>query len=116
MTIAQGADQLLLAGAVLRNTKFCVGLVVYTGFDTRAMMNSKTGGKIKQSQIEQLLNYMTFAILLLQCFLCGFITFKSMQFNEDMHAKGEDSDKENPFVDITPVGNIEAAQNFVRYF
>jgi phospholipid-transporting ATPase len=116
ITIAQGADQLLLAGAVLRNTKFCVGLVVYTGFDTRAMMNSKTGGKIKQSQIEQLLNYMTFAILLLQCFLCGFITFKSMQFNEDMHAKGEDSDKENPFVDITPVGNIEAAQNFVRYF
>ena len=55
----------MLAGSVLRNTQFCIGLVVYTGFDTKSMMNSKTGGKIKQSQIEMVLNYMTFAILVL---------------------------------------------------
>ena len=37
---ALDADQLLLMGAVLRNTKWILGVTVYTGMDTRLMMNT----------------------------------------------------------------------------
>jgi phospholipid-transporting ATPase len=35
-----GPDQLLLRGAMLRNTKWIFGLVVYTGHETKFMLNS----------------------------------------------------------------------------
>ena len=42
--LAISHQQFLLSGAVLKNTQYAIGIVVFTGFDTRMMMNSKTGG------------------------------------------------------------------------
>lgn len=38
--ISLGPDQLLLRGAMLRNTSWVFGMVVYTGHDTKLLRNS----------------------------------------------------------------------------
>lgn len=38
--MALGPDQLLLRGAMLRNTSWIFGIVIYTGHDTKLMRNS----------------------------------------------------------------------------
>ena len=53
---------MLLKGTYLRNTKWIVGLVVYTGKETRIMMNSQTG-RNKQSDIERMMNQLTVYIV-----------------------------------------------------
>lgn len=44
-------DQMLLRGSSLRNTKYVYGVAVYTGHDSKVMMNS-TKSKPKFSKIE----------------------------------------------------------------
>lgn len=39
--IAMNIDQLLLRGCELKNTEFVMGLVVYTGHETKVMLNGK---------------------------------------------------------------------------
>lgn len=48
-------DNILLRGASLRNTEFAVGLVVYTGHETKIMQNS-IGASAKLSTIEKNMN------------------------------------------------------------
>jgi magnesium-transporting ATPase (P-type) len=47
--------QLLLCGAVLRNTRWAIGVVVYTGNDTKLRRNSESR-TIKLSQVERKMN------------------------------------------------------------
>jgi phospholipid-transporting ATPase len=49
------AEQLLLRGAQLSNTAWVIGLVVYTGHDTKELKNLEAS-RPKQSQLEQQLN------------------------------------------------------------
>ena len=53
---------MLLKGTQLRNTKWVVGLVVYTGKETRIMMNSQQGS-IKMSDMERMMNRSTVIIV-----------------------------------------------------
>lgn len=50
-----GPDQLLLRGAVLRNTGWIVGAVVFTGHETKLMRNA-TATPIKRTAVEAMLN------------------------------------------------------------
>jgi len=50
------ADQLLLRGARLRNTAWVFGIVVYTGHESKLLMNS-TKTPLKRSTIDYLINY-----------------------------------------------------------
>ena len=50
------SSQLLLRGARLRNTAWAVGLVVYTGHESKLMMNS-TKTPLKRSTVDVLTNY-----------------------------------------------------------
>lgn len=62
-----GVKQFLLRGAKLKNTKWIVGIVVYTGEDTKIMKNADKS-KYKVSNIEKDTNYY---ILFIFCFqLC----------------------------------------------
>lgn len=54
-TLALGPRQLLLRGTTLRNTAWCVGVVVYTGRQTRMSMNAH-GTPSKLSNIDRVLN------------------------------------------------------------
>lgn len=48
--IIEGDKQLLYRGARLKNTKWIYGVVIYTGANTKIMMNSDSSS-VKMSQI-----------------------------------------------------------------
>nr|DBA32644.1 TPA: hypothetical protein GDO54_000421 [Pyxicephalus adspersus] len=60
-----GPDQILLRGAKIRNTQWVLGIVVYTGHDTKLMQNS-TKAPLKRSNVEKVTNIQ---ILVLFCIL-----------------------------------------------
>lgn len=49
------SENVVLRGSSLRNTEYIVGVVVYTGHQTKIMMNS-TNSKYKPSKIEKITN------------------------------------------------------------
>lgn len=69
--ISIGPDQILLRGSQLQNTKWVYGVVIYTGHETKLMMNS-TSPPFKRSQVEKITNTQTlilFLTLLIICFI-----------------------------------------------
>lgn len=58
------AKNLLLRGAVLKNTQWIVGVVIYTGKDTKIMRNAEEA-RFKQSGIEKLTNRLILVIFML---------------------------------------------------
>ncbi|WVQ83216.1 hypothetical protein IAT38_005355 [Cryptococcus sp. DSM 104549] len=68
-------NELLLRGCSLRNTKWVIGMVVFTGADTKIMMN---GGETpsKRSKIEKETNFnvvMNFVILIVLCLVTAIL-------------------------------------------
>jgi magnesium-transporting ATPase (P-type) len=53
--ISTNISNILLRGCILRNTDFVMGLVLYTGHDTKIMLNSGCP-HMKQSKTDQYLN------------------------------------------------------------
>jgi len=51
-----GTDQFLQRGARLENTDWIVGLVIYTGHQTRLCCNATSGGPLKRSRMECTMN------------------------------------------------------------
>ncbi|KAK2584751.1 hypothetical protein KPH14_007079 [Odynerus spinipes] len=71
-SVPLGPDQLLLRGAMLRNTRWVFGVVIYTGHDTKLMQNNTSAAPLKRSTLDRLTNtqiLMLFFILLLLCLL-----------------------------------------------
>ena len=64
--------QLLLKGSNLKNTEWVLGIVIYTGKNTKLMMNSQKS-RTKRSHVEKILNIIIFFILVAQIILCGII-------------------------------------------
>ncbi len=61
--------QVVLRGTVLRNTAFAVGLVVYTGGDTKIMRNSNVT-RSKRSRIDRIVNKSIIVIFCTLLVLC----------------------------------------------
>ena len=57
------AENLLLRGSSLRNTNYVYGLAIFTGHDTKVMLNNASA-KYKFSSLEKLTNY---AICIIVC-------------------------------------------------
>ncbi|XP_068123083.1 phospholipid-transporting ATPase IB isoform X7 [Hyperolius riggenbachi] len=53
--VAVGPEQILLRGAQIRNTQWVLGIVVYTGHDTKLMQNA-TKAPLKRSNVEKVTN------------------------------------------------------------
>lgn len=68
------ANQLLLKGSILKNTLYAVGFVVYSGNQTRLMMNSKKS-RFKLSKVERKMNNLVVSILAVQFSLSLLVSF-----------------------------------------
>ncbi|GAB0091473.1 Phospholipid-transporting ATPase [Sergentomyia squamirostris] len=75
--VSLGPDQLLLRGAMLRNTSWVFGVVVYTGHDSKLMRNS-TSAPLKRSTVDRVTNTQILMLFLILIFLC----LVSAVFNE----------------------------------
>jgi phospholipid-translocating ATPase len=66
-------SSILLRGCVLRNTEWVVGLVLYTGSDTKIQLNAGSTPS-KRTRIEKQMNpqvILNFVILIAMCLVCG---------------------------------------------
>lgn len=63
-----GAKNFLLRDSVLRNTQWAIGVVVYTGQETKVMMNN-TVTPSKMSHLESVCNSTLYVVVLTQCIL-----------------------------------------------
>ena len=67
--IGLGEEQILLRGSSLRNTKHVWGIAVYTGHDSKVMMNSSKS-TVKKSKLEITLNRYLLMGMAIQMILC----------------------------------------------
>ena len=58
-------EQILLRGAVLKNTEWCYGVVIFAGKDTKLMQNSGKA-KFKRTSIDRLLNFIILGVSFLK--------------------------------------------------
>ena len=63
------AKHIIYKGTMLANTKFAIALVVYTGSQTKIVMNSQKCPP-KESHLEKLVNILIIVIFCIQFFLC----------------------------------------------
>lgn len=117
-------EHMLLKGTRLKNTKWVVGLVVYTGKETRIMMNSQTG-RNKQSDIEIMMNkftiYIVSSLLVLTLVLAIVGAFWHSDASEVVSVLGKNGEviKErfaHSYIDYGYNSVIEGVLTFVRYF
>ena len=101
--------QLLLRGSKLKNTQWVLGVVVYTGFDTKVMRNSEKG-KAKQSNIEKKTNRYIMWILILELGICLVMTIAGYVWNNQFLSQHFYlvNEEENMF--------FLAFENFLTYF
>ncbi|XP_034262320.1 phospholipid-transporting ATPase VB isoform X1 [Pantherophis guttatus] len=62
-------ENLLLRGCVIRNTEVAIGIVIYAGHETKAMLNNR-GPRYKRSKIEQQMNMDIFFCVGLLFIMC----------------------------------------------
>jgi magnesium-transporting ATPase (P-type) len=98
--VIEGDKQLLYRGARLKNTKWIYGLVIYTGRNTKIIMNSDSSS-VKMSQVEVKVNYILGLILLLQIFLCIIlgILYGSFRYINEVNHNYIDWNQETVIVD-----------------
>ena len=79
-------SQFLLRGAVLTNTDWVIGMVVYAGHDTKLMKNM---GKVKykQTHIERTLNKIVIFLILFQFILWITVAIQATYFNQHNQLK-----------------------------
>ena len=100
-------DQLLLKGAILRQTKQIAGICVYAGSDNKILLNSKKP-RMKVSQIEILMNKLLIFIFFIQIFLCLICA--------TMHSKFESSKKDFLINFIFPKNRKIKNETFLSFF
>ena len=106
------AKQLLLKGAKLKNTRWIIGIVVYTGHNCKIMKNAKEP-RTKFSSVESLMNKGLFLIFGLQGILCLLSAiFRAIYFN--INLKGATKDPYNfGYKDYSIF--VESILNFFTY-
>jgi magnesium-transporting ATPase (P-type) len=67
--LSASPENLLLRGSSLRNTEWIIGVIVYSGHQTKIMMNS-ANSRFKMSSIEKGTNKQIIFIFIAQLFMC----------------------------------------------
>ncbi|KAI5966195.1 uncharacterized protein KGF55_000504 [Candida pseudojiufengensis] len=101
-------ENVLLRGCTLRNTKWVIGLCVYTGPETKIMLNAGIT-PTKVSRISRELNLsviINFLLLFILCFISGLIN--GLFYRE--------TDNSRVFFDWHPYGSTNAARGVIAFF
>jgi magnesium-transporting ATPase (P-type) len=78
--IPLGADNILLRGAVVRNTEWVIGLACFTGTDTKLVQNSfDTPSKF--SQLDVLMNYTVAGVIVIMVFCISYLATQAVNSN-----------------------------------
>jgi phospholipid-translocating ATPase len=67
----------LIKGSILKNTSWIIGFVVYTGKETKLMMNSQKRS-FKLSKVERKMNKLVILILVIQIAICLLVSIIGM--------------------------------------
>ncbi|KZZ93258.1 phospholipid-translocating P-type ATPase domain-containing protein [Moelleriella libera RCEF 2490] len=108
MTEPISIDNLLLRGCNLRNTEWILGVVVFTGHDTRIMMNAGITPS-KRARIAREMNFnvvCNFGILLIMCLLAAIV-------NGVAWAK---TDASLHFFEYDPIGGTAPVSGFITFW
>ena len=84
--MALGMSQLLLRGCVLRNTKWVIGLVIFTGVETKLMLNNRKAA-LKRSHVDRIVDqslYILFGIEFVLCTLGASLNYAWMDANRHL--------------------------------
>lgn len=87
MTEPISIDNLLLRGCTLRNTEWALGVVVFTGHDTKIMMNAGVTPS-KRARIARELNFSVicnFVVLFIMCIVSGLVNGATWAQTEASH-------------------------------
>ncbi|CAK7325138.1 unnamed protein product [Dovyalis caffra] len=71
--LSLGPSNILLRGCELKNTAWAIGVAVYCGRETKAMLNS-SGASSKRSQLETLMNFETIILSVFLIVLCSIVS------------------------------------------
>lgn len=106
-----GNHQLLLKGAQLKNTKWVIGFVVYTGEDTKIMMNTTFKTARKFAKFDAQLSLFVVYMFLLQVFICVLVAIMSRQIGNSVDNKFDVG-----FPEYLPEGLFTINQAFKTFF
>ena len=121
--IPLGPENLLLRGAVLRNTEWALGVAVFTGNDTKLVQNAfDTPSKF--SQLDRLMNKTVVVILILMALIFSYLAGMSVQSNrekfDDLFYVGFNKDVQEkwPYFpsDFEAPNWYSYTQNWLQYF
>ncbi|XP_052796931.1 phospholipid-transporting ATPase ID-like isoform X1 [Mya arenaria] len=101
-------DKILLRGCVLRNTQWCYGLVIFSGHETKLMMNC---GKsvFKRTNIDRLMNTLIIGIFMYLLSMCLICTVASGIFESAINHNFQDYLPWESFVPGTSQGTKEGS-------
>jgi magnesium-transporting ATPase (P-type) len=71
-----------LKGSNLKNTDYVLGVVVYTGYDTKIMKNGKVPNS-KVSKFMKTINKILYAVMLAQTCLCFILAYFSLKWQKN---------------------------------
>ena len=82
-----GPSNVILRGCLVRSCKYILGLVVFTGKDTKIMQNSRPT-PFKQSAVYRMVNKCIIIIFATQFFLCALSTIMYWEWNKSGESSG----------------------------
>jgi magnesium-transporting ATPase (P-type) len=120
--IPLGADNMLLRGAVIRNTEWVLGIAVFTGTDTKLVQNSfDTPSKF--SQMDVLMNRIVASILCLMFVIISYLSTQAVLENDekfdDLWYVGLNRNTTEPWPylpDLDPPEWETSTNNWIQYF
>lgn len=95
ITYPLGPDNIIYRGSIIRNTDSCLGMVVFTGEETKIRMNAIKNPRIKAPKLQRKINmiviFMVFVVLSLSCFsLMAERLFYNRYKEKNWYTVGED--------------------------
>ena len=75
-------EKFILRGSTLKNTDWIIGMVVYTGHDTKILKNTNKT-QMKKSYLEHLINTLIIVIFLVELVGCFVMAYFGKQWEDE---------------------------------